>query len=99
MSIDEAQVRAAAEAVTDPELRRTLGELGMVRPSVQEETLLSPAHKSYTWVPVIWLLMVEFLATAAVQLPKPLQKEEFAPPSAASKNGCGAGVAPLLSAQ
>ena len=31
MSIDEAQVRAAAEAVTDPELRRTLGELGMVR--------------------------------------------------------------------
>ncbi|HEX4217740.1 MAG TPA: Mrp/NBP35 family ATP-binding protein [Acidimicrobiales bacterium] len=31
MSIDEAQVRAAADAVTDPELRRTLGELGMVR--------------------------------------------------------------------
>ncbi len=31
MSIDEAQVRAAAGAVTDPELRRTLAELGMVR--------------------------------------------------------------------
>ncbi|HEX4244293.1 MAG TPA: Mrp/NBP35 family ATP-binding protein [Acidimicrobiales bacterium] len=31
MSVDEAQVRAAAEAVTDPELRRSLGELGMVR--------------------------------------------------------------------
>jgi ATP-binding protein involved in chromosome partitioning len=31
MSVDEAQVRAVAEAVTDPELRRSLGELGMVR--------------------------------------------------------------------
>jgi ATP-binding protein involved in chromosome partitioning len=31
MSVDEAQVRAAAGAVTDPELRRTLAELGMVR--------------------------------------------------------------------
>ncbi len=31
MSIDEAQVRAAAQAVVDPELRRPLGELGMVR--------------------------------------------------------------------
>ncbi len=31
MSIDDAQVRTAAEAVTDPELARPLGELGMVR--------------------------------------------------------------------
>jgi ATP-binding protein involved in chromosome partitioning len=30
MSIDESQVRAAVAAVTDPELRRSLGELGMV---------------------------------------------------------------------
>lgn len=32
MPIDESQVRAAAAAVTDPELRRPLGELGMVGP-------------------------------------------------------------------
>ncbi len=31
MSIDDAQVRTAAEAVVDPELARPLGELGMVR--------------------------------------------------------------------
>src|SRR5580704_3372296 len=30
MSTDESQVRAAVAAVTDPELRRPLGELGMV---------------------------------------------------------------------
>ena len=32
MSIDESQVTVAAEAVIDPELRRPLGELGMVGP-------------------------------------------------------------------
>jgi ATP-binding protein involved in chromosome partitioning len=32
MSIDESQVTAAVAAVTDPELRRPLGELGMVGP-------------------------------------------------------------------
>jgi ATP-binding protein involved in chromosome partitioning len=32
MAIDESQVTAAAAAVTDPELRRPLGELGMVGP-------------------------------------------------------------------
>jgi ATP-binding protein involved in chromosome partitioning len=32
MSIDESQVRAAVAAVIDPELRRPLGELGMVGP-------------------------------------------------------------------
>ena len=32
MSIDESQVTTAVEAVTDPELRRPLGELGMVGP-------------------------------------------------------------------
>jgi len=32
LSIDERQVRAAAEAVVEPELRRPLGELGMVGP-------------------------------------------------------------------
>ena len=40
------------------------------------------------------LFIVPFFATAAVQLAKPLQNEEPAPPRAFSKNGCGAGVPP-----
>jgi ATP-binding protein involved in chromosome partitioning len=50
MSIDESQVTAAAAAVTDPELRRSLGELGMVgsvgakRRKVTVEVALPVAH-------------------------------------------------------
>jgi ATP-binding protein involved in chromosome partitioning len=50
MSIDESQVTAAAAAVTDPELRRSLGELGMVgvvrakRRKVTVEIALPVAH-------------------------------------------------------
>ncbi len=50
MSIDESQVTAAVAAVTDPELRRPLGELGMVgsvqtrRKRVAVEVALPVAH-------------------------------------------------------
>jgi len=50
MSIDETQVAAAVSAVLDPELRRPLGELGMVGPittrrkSVAVEVALPVAH-------------------------------------------------------
>jgi ATP-binding protein involved in chromosome partitioning len=50
MSIDESQVTVAAAAVTDPELRRSLGELGMVgvvrakRRKVTVEIALPVAH-------------------------------------------------------
>jgi ATP-binding protein involved in chromosome partitioning len=50
MSIDESQVTAAVAAVVDPELRRTLGELGMVgavrvkRKRVTVELALPVAH-------------------------------------------------------
>ncbi len=50
MSIDESQVTAAVSAVTDPELRRPLGELGMVgsvqtrRKRVAVEVALPVAH-------------------------------------------------------
>src|ERR1700680_1449795 len=50
MSIDESQVTAAVAAVTDPELRRPLGELGMVgsvqtrRKRVAVEIALPVAH-------------------------------------------------------
>jgi ATP-binding protein involved in chromosome partitioning len=50
MSIDESQVTEAAAAVTDPELRRSLGELGMVGPvrakrrKVTVEIALPVAH-------------------------------------------------------
>ncbi len=50
MSIDESQVTAAVAAVTDPELRRPLGELGMVgsvrvkRKKVTVEIALPVAH-------------------------------------------------------
>ena len=50
MSIDESQVTAAVAAVTDPELRRPLGELGMVGPvqakrkRVAVEVALPVAH-------------------------------------------------------
>ena len=50
MSIDQAQVNAAVAAVSDPELRRPLGELGMVgrvefgRRRVTVEVALPVAH-------------------------------------------------------
>ena len=50
MSIDESQVTAAVAAVIDPELRRPLGELGMVGPvqvkrkNVAVEIALPVAH-------------------------------------------------------
>ena len=50
MSIDESQVTAAVAAVIDPELRRPLGELGMVGPvrvkrkKVAVEIALPVAH-------------------------------------------------------
>ena len=50
MSIDESQVKAAVAAVTDPELRQPLGELGMVgtvqvkRKKVTVQVALPVAH-------------------------------------------------------
>ena len=66
-----------------------------MRPSVQAGSLLSAAHMLYTRVVLHVGLLVD--ATNAVQLPKPAQVAELAPPSAASKNGCTGmelGVAP-----
>src|SRR5260370_18769432 len=71
-----------------PEGSPTPWLLGMVRPKVQEEVWLRADHNWNTFVWVMWLFMIGFWTTAAVQLPKPLQKAELAPPSAASKNGC-----------
>src|SRR5579859_2592676 len=62
--------------------------LGMVRPSVQPEAWLRADHNWNTCVWVMKLFMFAFFTTAAVQLEEPWQNAEFAPPSAASKNGC-----------
>ena len=71
-----------------PEGIAALWLLGMVRPSVQEEAWLRADHNWNTCVCWMKLFMVGLATTAAVQLEKPLQKDELAPPSAASKNGC-----------
>src|ERR1022692_1227701 len=61
---------------------------GIVRPCVQEEAELKADHNENTCVCWMALFMVGLATTAAVQLEKPLQKDEVGPPRADSRNGC-----------